>query len=97
MTNEIPSKENHACKEQVRVTKLVEEEQRRSVKRLGREKVAVVLSFTAYAFNCDEHDVKGRFHIDYCAGGGRGDIPNSLQATIAGVEHLLAKLKEKVQ
>jgi hypothetical protein len=36
-------------------------------------------------------------HVILVAGGGRGDIPGSLQVSIAAVEQLLAALKEKLQ
>lgn len=85
------------CESQREKTLLVEAELKQLGKRLSRQRVAPVLTFVAYGFNCDEHDVKGSFHLDYIAGGGRTDIPGSLQVAIVGIEHLLSELKSKVQ
>ncbi len=85
------------CKKQKEKTVLVELELKQLAKRLSRQKVAPTLMFCSYGFNCEEHGVKGGFHLDYCASGGRTDIPGSLAQAIAGVEHLLAELKAKLQ
>ncbi len=85
-----------SCAAQTEKMKVIEEEMEHTRKRLYRQKIAPVLQFTVYAFNCSDHGSENGVHFDYVAGPGRMDIPNALQATIAGLEHALASLKAKL-
>jgi hypothetical protein len=93
---------SEACLEQKQRTKQVERELKKMMNRLERDKVAAVFQLQVYAFNCSDrkHDrsvAPHPFHLDYVGGGGRFDVPNSLQATIKALEHSLAELKKRVQ
>lgn len=75
----------------------IEENLNRFNERLNRVQIAPVAALVVYAFNCADHEETDTFHMEYCAKSFRSDIPNSLQATIVAVEHMLATLKAKLQ
>jgi hypothetical protein len=87
------------CFEQKQRAKQVEHELHKLANRLERDKVANIFHLQVFAFNCDDkkHDKPHTLHFDYVAGGGRLDVPNSLQTTIKALEHALAQLKKQVQ
>lgn len=90
-----------ACIEQRQKTKLLEEEFAHTRKRLARLKVAPLLQFCVFAYNC-KSEVHGEesdpFHCDYSSQLANIDaigVPHGLQSTIAALEHLLSALKSR--
>ena len=99
--SELPevTQDPNVCREQKQRTLQVEKESRKMANRLERDRVAQVFQLTVFAFNCDDarHKEPHTFHMDYCAGGGRFDVPNALQTVIKSLEHALAELKKRMQ
>lgn len=93
------NKDPNACWEQKQRTRVVERELKKLSNRLERDKIAHVFHLQVFAFNCDDrkHKEPDAFHMDYVAGTGHGEIPDSLYVTIRALEHALAELKKKVQ
>lgn len=92
--------QDELCGNQRRVSGLVSREIRKTMSRVAREKVFMVMQLGVFAHNCDNKAHGGEtdiLHIDFIAEAGRQDIPGSLQAAIKATETLLAALKAKVQ
>lgn len=92
-------REDEMCGNQKRVSGYVSHEIRKTMTRVARDKVFMVMQLGVFAHNCDNksHGNPDTLHIDFVAEAGRQDIPGSLQAAIKATETLLAALKAKVQ
>lgn len=86
------------CNEQKQRARQVAHEAERLANRLERDKIAVLFQIQVYGFDCsDASHEKAASHMDYTAGGGRLNVPGTLQVVIKALEHSLAALKAQVQ
>lgn len=86
-----------ACIEQIRKTRLVDEEFAHTRKRLSRAKVFPLLQFTVYAHGCTLHGEPDGAHLGFNSVGSETQVPGGIQFSISAVEQLLAALKAKLQ
>ncbi len=87
------------CPDQKRKTPILHQEFLHTRKRLARMKIAPLVQFCVFAYNCDDksHERKDTYHVDYSTMGSDVPLEGGLQASIAAVEALLTALKAKLQ